>query len=243
MESKKVIKSVFFMLKISTKKIFKIFSVFLYVSFFYQCTSCPESSIDWCEFVKKRSAELIYNFYNDNDTVHLDSALNQINEAIENCEKYSELLSYRKLSILSLKHEYQEALLFIKSTDDKKFNWSTYSKTILYKRFQAMQSQYHGNIIERNDYLDSIIKEIEVYIILNQQKIDSIFIIPNIEEILKDTLSTTIIQYYYYRSIMEGINTIEKELTLKQEKNEQNKDFFEVIKAYLQEDFMIFIGI
>jgi len=140
-----------------------------------------------------------------------------------------------------LMHEYQQALLFIETFDSNKFNQFSYSKNVLYKRFQAMQAQYVGNIIERNNYLNSIIKELENFLVLNEQKVDSVFMTSNTEDILKD-LGIAIMQYYYYRSILEGKDVVSKELDLKQVEKGQNEDVVNIIKDVFQEDFMIFIG-
>ena len=67
-----------------------------------------------------------------------------------------------------------------------------------------MKSQYSGDTISRNKYIESIVVELKDSIANHSYEIDSVFRLSNIFDITKNRHTFTIIQYYYYRSQIEG---------------------------------------
>jgi len=216
--------------------------LFLIALLFFQCASKKDENIPKCEQINQETAELIHEFYLDNNHSHLDSALKYIDNYLEKCKEYELLFSLRKLSILSLKKEYSDALMFIETFEDKMFGDLSYFKTILLYRFKAMQAHSDGKIKNRDDYLDSIIKELDKFILDNKNEVDSLLQLDDIEDILSNSLSTTLMQYYYYKSILEGHEKVQSEIYSVFDKKEGNKDFYEMIITTFNEDFLIFTG-
>ena len=206
-----------------------------------QCTLKPTRQIDnLCDLLNRQSADFLMEFHFDYDSTFLDSALYVINEALEICEKHRELLSFRKLAILSLTHDYEQALQFIESLENEASILFPFYGNVLHRRFQAMQAQYLGNMTDRNEHLKFIINMIADYLMANRQEIDAMFMTSDANDMRG--IGVAIIQYYYYRSVLEGKDMVVAELFLKQEKEEINKDVLEIIIEFLEEDFMVFFG-
>lgn len=196
-----------------------------------------------CEEYNYMSANCISDFYNDNDSKHLDTALLYIDEALLSCTKYEKLLSLRKLSILSIKQDFEQALVFIEKLDKGLFNELPYFRNLLRNRFLAMKYQSVNNIESRNSKLKICIDDIERFLLLNQFKVDSLLQLQEIDSILSSPLSTAITQYYYYKSILDGKEKVENEILEKQNGVNGNVDYFDYLVICLEEDFMVFIGI
>lgn len=216
--------------------------ILLFAILFSQCVSSQKESENTCKINNEKSAELIYQFYEDNDSLHLDSALILINNSLGKCEEYEKLLSLRKLAILSMKKDYNNALTFIDKLELDFGNLPYYRKLLSY-RFNAMQSLFIGDTSSGFDYLKKIIIEIDNYLLLNKSSADSLWKLTNLSLILKSPLSTALTQQYYYRSILEGKNNVKNELIAIQTKNGGNKDYIETIISALDDDFMIYNGL
>jgi len=211
-----------------------------------QCTLNPTRQIDErCNLLNRQSAVFLTEFHFDNDSTYLDSALYVINQALEicDCEELRILLSFRKLAVLSLTRDYEQALQFIKLLENEELDLVLFpfSGNVLYRRFQAMQAQYLGNMTERNEHLRFIVNRIADYLMENRQEVDAIFTVSDATGVLKG-IGMAIIQYYYYRSVLEGVDVVTAELVLMQEKEGINKDVVEGIIVFLEADFMIFWG-
>jgi len=217
------------------------FSLIIILLFFH-CISKKDENISKCKEINQETAELIHEFYLDNNNSHLDSALKYLDEYLEKCKKYELLFSLRKLSILSLKKEYYDAIMFIETFEDNMFGDLPYFKTLLLYRFKAMQAHSSGKIKKRDNYLDSIIKELGKFVQENKNEVDSLLQIDDVEDVLNNSLSTTLIQYYYYKSILEGHEKVESEVYSVFDKKEGNKDFYKMIISTFNEDFLIFTG-
>lgn len=202
---------------------------------------------DTCKEYNKKSFNLINKFYIDGDTSDLDSAVYYINKALSlsSCEKYQGLLSLRKIGILSIKRDYPNALTFIDSLNNNLYSDLPYFKDLLRDRFQAMEAQEKGNKVMRNYYLKSIIKLLENYLSKNRTKIDSLLELPDVNKIIGTSQATAITEYYYYKSILVGKEKIIDELQMQQKSKGLNKEFYDYLISYLQEqnDFMVFNGI
>lgn len=210
---------------------------------FSQCDTIAKNNDDKCKEYNKKSTELINSFYMNEDSLYLDSALFYIEKGLEKCEEYESLFSLRKLSVLSLQQNYSEGLLFVKTFDEEMFSDLPYFKNLLLNRFKAMNSLSKGDTVERNSYLNYIIKDLKDFLNSHKKEIDSIYKLDNAQEILNSPYSTSIIQFYYYRSILEGDESIKKELNVLKDKESVNNDFLEVILTTLEHDFMVFMGI
>lgn len=212
------------------------------VLLFSQCVSSLEKKDNICEKNIQRSSDLCTEYYMDNNSIHLDSALFYIDEVLGSCEEYDGFMQLRKLSILSMKQDYSNALLFIETFEENLYGNMPYFQNLLKNRFNAMKSQSEGDTVLRDYYLNFIIKELEEYISLNKEKVDSLLKLSNANKILESPLSSAVIQYYYYRSINEGIENVENELVSTQKSIGGNNEFFDIIMSSFQEDFMVFIG-
>ena len=218
----------------------KLIVLLIVALFFYQCSSNKKYTKVKCEEYNEKSYEFLNSFFIDNDTLLLDSSSFYVYQAINNCEEYNKIIIFRELTILSLKHDYDKALLFI-----DKYVWEMdelpYYKSVLKKRFRAMELQSKGNMIERNKYLKSAVTEIDEFIVLNKTKVESLFK-KDIKDILINPLHMAIIQNYYYKSLLYGSESIKKELDSIQKSDDTNKDFIEMLKDFMDEDFMVFNG-
>jgi len=208
------------------------------------CNLTPEKddASDKCELNNQKSAESYYRYYFDGDQSHLDSALFYIDEVLGSCEEYLGLLSLRKLSILSEKQEYSQALNFIETFDEDLFSDLPYFQDLLKYRFSAMREHSKGNLELRNRYLESGIENISEFLSANKTKADSLVRLPEVGNILSDPLGTAITQYYFYKSVVEGPESIGAEITNLQEEQRWNEEFIDFLRTCLQEDFLIFNG-
>ena len=222
-------------------KILILIALLIVDLFSYQCSSNKKYTKVKCQECNEKSYEFLNKFFINNDTLLLDSSSFYIHQAINNCKKYNKIIIFRELTILSLKHDYDKALLFI-----DKYVWEMddlpYYKSVLKKRFRAMKLQSKGNMIERNEYLKSTVSEIDEFIGLNKRKVDSLFKMKDIKDILNNPLHMAIIQDYYYKSLLYGPDSIKKELDSIQKSDDINKDFIEMLKDFMDEDFMVFNG-
>ena len=162
-----------------TKKIKRIMGrlILLLTLVLSQCVSAPETNnapCDKSEINNQKSADYYAKYYMDGDQSHLDSALFYIDEVLGSCEKYAGLLSLRKLSILSVKRDYSQALQFIETFDEEIFSDLPYFQNLLKNRFNAMKSQAEGDFDMRDYYLKSSIEEINKFLSMNKTKGDSL---------------------------------------------------------------------
>lgn len=217
--------------------------IFSFIFLFSQCVSSTQKDIDICEKNNVKSSELISQFYIDNDTLLLDSALFYIDEIYQKCDNLKGLLSLRKLGLFSMTKDYSKALVFINSLNADFFGDLTYFNSFLMNRFNAMLYQDIGDLDKRNEYLKFIVNEIEDFLVDNEEKVNSLFSLSEIEDILSKPISTSLMQYYYYKALLDGIENIEAELKYREETKGGNKEFYEVIKTTFQEDFMVYNGL
>jgi len=205
------------------------------------------AKIDSCREYNIKSFNLINKFYIDGDTANLDSAIYYINKALSlsSCKKYQGLLSLRKLGVLSITRDYPHALTFIDSLNNNLYSDLPYFKDLLKNRFKAMEAQDKENKVMRDYYLKSILERLKNYLYRNNTKIDSLLKSPDVNKILGTSQATAITEYYYYRSILFGKEKIIDELLMRQKSKGINKEFYDYLISYLQEqnDFMIFNGI
>jgi hypothetical protein len=210
---------------------------------FYSCNPKENIELRTCDEYNTLSNECIIKFYKDNNYAHLDTALMYIDTAILNCNNHKKLFSLRKLSVYSIMQEYDKALMFIDSIDDNFIKDLPYFKKLLKFRFLAMHSELNNDFARRDSCLNIILYDIDLLLNQNKTQVDSLLVLADVNLILSNSLSTSVTQYYYYKSIIFGIEPIVLEITEKREKIRGNEDFFDYLKICLEEDFMIFIGI
>ncbi len=195
-----------------------------------------------CDEINKKSAQLVNQYYFDKNNDHLDSAMYYIDKKINICGNYKNLLSLRKLSILAEQQKFSEAIKFVKTFDKEMFSDLPYYQELLINRFKAMEAIKENDINTRDRYLVKCIELIDYYLLANEHKVVALLQQPNIENILKNPLSTAITQYYYYKFINNTKDVLKDLKEKKQEKN-INTEFIDYLLDYLQTDFMEFNGI
>jgi hypothetical protein len=210
----------------------------LTVLFFYNCYNLTIQESSWCEMIAEKTNELILDYYLDDDSSKLDSALIYINEGIKNCKDYERLFSLRKLGILSLSHNFTDALLFIEKSNDSVL----IEKNFLLNRFLAMQAHFTGDMGKRNAYLKAIISELDMLLDANDEEIKILFRLTDANEILNSKFTTPLMQYYYYRSILIGSESIKDELNLHYKNKIISEEFLEILTATFDADFLVFFG-
>jgi len=199
-----------------------------------QCQS--QVQIDKCQQNNEKSAMYILEYQMTEDIVYLDSALYCINEVFGTCDIDCGL-SIRKVGIYSSKRDFQKAIDFIDSLDSK-----LYYKDLMSYRMKAMKAQYEGDTILRNKYINSIVLDVGDYMQQHKNEIDSLMTLPNLQIILETLHSIVLIQYYYYKAQLEGINNVKLQIDSLQRVVNGNEEYFEMIKQGLNDDFMHFAG-
>lgn len=226
-----------------THKVKNIFKIIGLIVFIHGCNPKDNNVNTTCDEYNELYNECIMKFYIDDNYAHLDTALMHLEIAILNCDSNNRLFSLRKLSVLSIKQEYDIALMFIDSFDNCFFKDLPYYKNVLKNRFMAMQFEYNNDSLRKDSCLNIALNNISLFLNENRTQIDSLLVLSDVDLILSNSLSTSFTQYYYYKSVIKGIDPTIKEIRDLQVKLEGNKDFFEYIEVCLEEDFMIFIGI
>lgn len=214
--------------------------IFFFGLLFTQCSN--ESDKINCNEINRKSIQYINQYYIDNDKRHLDSALFYIERGINNCSNYENVLSLRKLSVLSEQQNYLDAIEFIESFDKEMFSDLPYYQELLINRFRVMKAINQKDINKRNKYLEKCVTLVEDYLGDHENEIDSLFRQSNIENILNDPLSTALTQYYYYKSLID-FESVNQVLNEKLDDSESNNKFINYLIEYLQTDFMEFNGI
>lgn len=215
----------------------KKYSIILF--FILQIISISGQNDTLCQNYNIKSTYLIDEFQMDGNVAKLDSALYYVEKAIPICSfRYQPNLVGRKLGILSLKHEYNIGIDYIKTINDSLLPAYPYYKTVLIYRFYAMKSLYEGDTIQRNNYINLIIENIHTFINENQTSIDNMCK-EELSMIFKNTMFFTPMQYYYYKSVIEDPIIFEKELNSLLQKG-YNPDYIEWIRTICEEDFLIF---
>lgn len=223
----------------------KYFTILLNILVFCQCSSATSVEKDQrCKQIGERANKLLleYMFLEDTTFARLDTALFLIDSIICDCPKYYAGLSTSKLKILCLKKEYSEAISYTQTLNEKRIY--PQNKSILLKRFYAMQSQYKGDTISRNKFIKEIVIELRDSVSNYSAEIDSVLQLPNVLDILKSDKWLIVTQYYYYRAQIEGVNKMYDELDSFQKRINGNQKFFNLLlKKPLEDDFMEFNGI
>jgi len=182
--------------------------------------------------------ELEYKLYGD--TAKLDSALYYMELVIIHCPHDSiGQLTWYKLGLLSLKHNYDAGIELIPTLKNPFFYEIPYYNSVLLKRFKAMKSLYEGDTATYKQYVYSILEEIAPFIAEHQATLDTLCK-NNLSTIFKNsTYPFTQIQYYYYKSLIESDEILETELDVLKQKG-YDLEYIEYIKLGFTDDFLIY---
>jgi hypothetical protein len=202
----------------------------------YQCGANGESNE--CEDNVINSMQCIVAFQMDNDVSHLDTALFYINEGFEKCEKYKFLFAIRKIGVYIDKHDFPSAITFTDSLDSQLF-YLPYYKNLLSHRCKAMEAQEKGDTLNRNAHIKNIVSETTVFMSQHREELDTLM---QSKSILQSGYSFAPIQFYYYRSLLEKPDKIKLEIDSLQQAINGNEEYFEMMRGFLNEDFMYFGG-
>lgn len=180
------------------------------------------------------------NFLNEyqllEDSTLLDSALFYTELGLVTTTKV--IFVGRKLCILSIKHDYDAGLDFIKSINKPIFPSFPYYDDVLFKRFQAMKYLYLGDSIKYYNVVNSIIREIEPYFFEKQELFDSICK-NDLELILKNEHIFLFFQYYYYQSLILDHDTFSNEL-IKMQNRGYHSECLDYLKLIIDDNFLVF---
>lgn len=208
------------------------------------CNQQPDSAIENSNTLDYKSAEYIYLFQMESDTLYLDSAIVCIDIALESCleENLLNKLKIRKLGLLSEKKKYQEALEFInRSIDEDVLSGLPYYKRFLVNRFNAMYYQHTEDYHSRDSCLKAILFDIEDFLSRNERKVNQLKTQNDPIHFLENPLHIPLMQYYFYQSML--ISNAQFETKLKEELSKGHiSDFFyfEVLGFIESADLMYF---
>ncbi|MBW6480543.1 MAG: hypothetical protein K0B37_14035 [Bacteroidales bacterium] len=217
-------------------------NLFLLALLFVQCGNLAVNDSSKCDVINEKTAKLVYDYYFNNDLLLLDSALIYIDEGLKKCNKYEKLFSLRKLGVLSLKQNYNDALQFIESFDENMFGELPYFKNFLNNRFIAMQAHFVGDSVTRNSYLNEIVAEIDLFLSMNDKEIKALLKLSDVNEILENPLTTSLMQYYYYKALLEGAENVKVKLNLLYRNQMISEEFKDILISIFDEDFLVFVG-
>jgi len=214
--------------------------------FFLQCTFLKNTNEDVnCDRIASKIDQLYIDYYGvdlGENYNRIDSALCLIDSVLFRCEKYNLKMISNKMIFLSMKNNFSEAIDFIQSLDEDIMY--PLNKSVLLKRFKAMQAQSEGDMKTRNKLITKIVTELTDSISKHHIEIDSVFCLPNSLEIMQNKNILIILQYYYYKSQIVGADKVSNELDSMQERLNGNKEFFnDILNPILKRDFMSYDGI
>ena len=220
-----------------------ILIIYLSACLLVQCNPKGNSSIDRaeCERLSTKTQELINNylFFDEGRSyARLDSALVIIDSISGKCGEYNSNISLRKLVILLLKQEYSQAVKYAELLSDSIV--SPDYKSLIIDRFKAMEAQANGDTILKNQLLRTIISNLKYK--LPKHEIDSVLQLKDANSIMKYEKIVPLMQYYYYRAQLEGVDKICIELDSLQ-RNWDDSFYDSPLKPKMEDNFMVFNGI
>lgn len=211
-------------------------------AFFTQCSGRVFDKFDnaECDSIAWELSYLMNDYYiigKEQSFIRLDSALLIIESIDGKCEKYNTVNSLRKLSILSIKQEYSQAIKYAEQLNDTII--APIYKVVIINRFKAMIAQKEEDIDAKNQYIRKIIDVLQTQLPPNE--IDSMLHLCDIDSIMQYPKYIYLTQYYYYRVQLEGFDKIISELNSVVKDCEQ--DVLWILKPEKDSDFMVFNGI
>lgn len=181
-------------------------------------------------------------YFSTTDMAALDSALWYINEEMKEKPEENWSLYYYKLTIYSIKEEYDKALsLCFNDTIVIDGRFPFYQK-IIKERFQAMKAQSLNDYEQRNRYLMETMKTIGNYMKQNGIKMAKL-LDKQKEKELTDGHITLLFYYYQCKTIVDGknaaLNSLDSLYTI--HNNMGCYDIlFDLIDNYTKDDLMQF---
>ena len=221
------------------KKLILLLSCILFMQCSISTASKKNDDVE-CDSISLKISHLINDYYmidNEQSFIRLDSALAIIDSIEGKCEKYNGVNSLRRLAILSIKHEYTNALEYAELLNGSLIG--EVHKSIIVNRFKAMVAMEEGDVDAKDQYIKDIINLLQLQ--FSENEISSILQSCDIDSIMKNPKYFYLIQLYYYRAELEGIDKITNELSLIVENCEE--DVLWILTPDSTENFMIFIGI
>lgn len=199
----------------------------------------------YCDSCNEVSAMLYEQFYFTNDSAYLDSSLLVTDKALQKCQK-SELqltLYFRKLSLLTQKHELEQAISYLDSLDLKEHIAFPYLQDVYHNRLLAMKFHQEGNVISQDSCLNLIVDKISDYLAENKETVDSILGEKDVVSITRSCIDFPIKQYFYYLTVLKGKQEIGSIVDSLQQIGAFNLDYLETLRYIYDDDFMVFSGI
>jgi hypothetical protein len=221
----------------------KLLSIILLFAF----NSCDSSSTKnrlTCDELNIETTELIDRYYVTDDKTYIDSTLILLNEGIKSCDDYRKLFSLRKLGVLSLKNDYEQAISFIDTIDESLFVSDPYYLEVIEFRFKAAQHFYHGDTVSANYYLKKIVALLGNFLKENEKELNALLSQGEISIILQNEMSTAFIQHANYHALLNGREITANHINTMFKSNEWNMEFYDMILNFIDnEDILIFMGI
>lgn len=221
----------------------KLLSIILLFAF----NSCDSSSTKnrlTCDELNIKTTELIDGYYVTEDKTYIDSTLILLNEGIKSCDDYRKLFSLRKLGVLSLKNDYEQAISFIDTIDESLFVYDPYYLEVIEFRFKAAQNFYHGDTVSGNYYLKKIVALLGNFLKENEKELNALLSQSEISVILQNEMSTAFIQHANYHALLNGREKTANHIITMFKSNEWNMEFYDMILNFIDnEDILIFMGV
>lgn len=211
---------------------------------FSGCNLSNEDNSITCDELNIKTVELIDGYYATNDKAYIDSTLILLNEGIKKCDDYRKLFSLRKLGVLSIINEYEEAINFINKIDKSLFVSDPFYLKVIEFRFKAAQKFYQRNSESGNYYLQKIVDLLDNYIKENDNEFNELFSQREISIILQNSMSTAFIQYANYLALLNGRDSTANHINFLFQSNGWNMELYDMILNFIEnEDILIFMGI
>lgn len=179
-------------------------------------SSCNGQNLEQCKLHLKKSKEAFNSFYKVQNQKLLTEALSEV-ELSQDCPETRLASVELKISILSLKKDYQTAYKYVESLDKNDFVKS-YRKSMQVNFFKALSYESQSDLKNRNLYLKKAISDVEKFI--NEQK---------------KTDQDAYYDLFLIKSKMlnkEEFNSYINEIIIK---NPSEKQFFEILKESFDE--------
>ena len=206
--------------------------------------SCQDAKEISCKEINEKISSFYYQYQIEleNSELFLDSTLFYINIGIENCKELKTKFLMNKLSILSIKQNYSEAINLIETFNKLLIPKLPYYKPLLLNRFKMMYAIKNNNTKEKKKYLKRCNILLSNFIEENRKDVDILLQQPKVELILDNLLGTAITQYYYYKSLKNS-EGVKKELKILSKTENVNTEFIDLLYIVIQTDIMDFNGI
>lgn len=131
------------------------------------------------------------------------------------CPDFKEQLTNLKITLLMLLKDYEKGFKFVSSLDADKFE-SAYKKNLYLKTFKALTLEERGDTLKRDELLQELVNEIQNYIDNNSSD------------------KNAIADLFYTKIRFKSENEVIEEIEQLQQKDIDNKDFYEALKESIK---------